>query len=146
MRYIIFLILAIANNSYADCVFGLDNINNLGGLKDVIRCLQDEVNSIKGQESDNQANVQNRYYAVQVFATSNRNYAEEVRETFKNLGYDSFIKFSLNTTTKNKPIWHKVMVGKYQWESEAQQEKSNIKLSHPLYKDCFVTSVVVESL
>ncbi|SEB14517.1 Sporulation related domain-containing protein [Thiothrix caldifontis] len=143
MKYLIAAILLFTTtHSYADCVFGLDNVSNVGGVKDILRCLQDEINAIKGEESDNQTPTNNRRYTIQIMATSNASHAKEVQETFKTFGYDSFIKPSLNTANKNKPIWYKVMVGNYQWESEAAQNKSTLILNHPLYKDSFVTSIV----
>jgi hypothetical protein len=128
-----------------NCTTGLLSTNGtnvtLGEVENAIRCLQSEVDSVKLEDNQPSTNEE-KTWVIQVAATTDKSYADEVRDTFKSLGYKTEIITSLNTDTEKKKNWYKVHVGEYTWRSEALQYKDIIRDTYVRYKDCFVTSSV----
>lgn len=145
MKYLFTLTLLIFSiQANANCTEGLNSEENITprNFENAIRCLQSEIDSIKLQNNFDTKNTRNnKQWVVQVAASTDRSFANEVSETFKSNGYSTLVKISQNTKTSNASNWYKVLVGNYQWRSEAMEAKDFIKVTYPRYKDAFIISI-----
>lgn len=147
MKYLLALMfLFFSVQSYANCTDGLNSEEDITprNFENAIRCLQSEIDSIKLQnnsEREDINNTNNEQWVIQVAASTDKSFADEVRETFISNGYRTIIKISQNTEKSKASNWYKVLVGNYHWRSEAMEAKDFIKATYPRYKDAFVISM-----
>lgn len=142
MRYLIFLLLTIYSNFvYSSCIDDPYEIITDEDLRSAVYCLHQEITILKNSiKSENKV-----VHVVQVIATGDNILANEVRETFNVLGYQSFVRTAINTDNKSKAkTLYRVMIGPYSWKHEANDVKNTIRKKYKKFNKAFVTSVVIK--
>lgn len=126
---------------YAECIDDPYAIKSDTDLRSAVFCLQQEVTVLKGSVAAKERVM----HVVQVIATSDKNYANEVKDSFNVFGYRSFISTTINTNPNNKyKTLYKVMIGPYEWKDEANEAKNQIRKKYQYFNKSFVTSIILK--